>query len=73
MRSMTSATRSIPVNVHLTDLVVPFGPLAFGLPGQQVMEFVASAAGPYQVLIGRDIICRGALSISFDGRFTFSL
>jgi hypothetical protein len=73
MRSMTSATHSIPVNVYLADLVVPFGTLAFGLPGQQVMEFAAPTASPYQVLIGRDIICRGALSISFDGHFTFSL
>ncbi|MDP3938286.1 MAG: hypothetical protein Q8R92_09140 [Deltaproteobacteria bacterium] len=73
MRPMTSATHSVPVNVYLADLVVPFGTLGFGLPGQQVMEFVTSAAGPYQVLLGRDIICRGSLSISFDGHFTFSL
>jgi len=38
-----------------------------------LMEFAAPTASPYQVLLGRDIICRGALSVSFDGHFTFSL
>ena len=53
------------------------------LPGQgvghvirstQVMEFVGgTTAAPYQMLLGRDILCRGTFTMSFDGHFTFSL
>jgi predicted aspartyl protease len=35
------------------------------------VEFDTS--GGFDVLLGRDIICRGVLSISFDGHGTFSL
>jgi hypothetical protein len=38
-----------------------------------VVELAAPPNSPFQVLIGGDIICRGTLSVSFDGHFTFSI
>lgn len=73
MRPMISATHSVPTNVYLVDLVVPFGANSIILPSIQVMEFNAGTNAPFQVLIGRDIICRGVFTMSFDGHFSFSL
>ncbi len=73
MRPMTSATHSVPVNVYLVDLLLPFGDADYLLNSVQVMEFVPVDGSPFQMLVGRDIICRGTFTISFDGHFTFSL
>lgn len=73
MRSMVSATQSLPVNVYLVDLLLPFGPAGLIIQGAQVMEFSAAGVSPFQVLVGRDIICQGTLTISFDAHFTFCL
>ncbi|MHB8628616.1 MAG: aspartyl protease family protein [Aggregatilineales bacterium] len=73
MRSLISATQSIPVNVYLVDLLLPFGNAGFILSNVQVVEFVSHGSSPFQVLLGRDIICRSVLTMSFDGHFTFSL
>jgi len=70
---MISATQSVPVNVYLADLLLPFGTAGFVMAGAQLMEFVPGGGSPYQILVGRDIICRGAFSLSFDGHFTFAL
>jgi hypothetical protein len=73
MRPMVSATESVPVNVYLVDLLLPFGAAGFILPGAQVLEFTPAGGSPFQMLVGRDVICQGALTISFDGHFTFCL
>lgn len=73
MRPMVSATHSVPTNVFLVDLVLPFGANSLILPSVQVMEFNAGNTTPFQVLIGRDIICRGVFTMSFDGHFSFSI
>ena len=70
---MTSATHSVPVNVYLVDLVMPFGSTGLVIGGMQVMEFAPGMAAPFQLLLGRDIICRGVLTLSFDGHFTLAL
>lgn len=70
---MTSATQSIPVNVYLVDLVLPFGGAALILNSVQVMEFTPLSGSPYQMLLGRDILCRGVFTLSFDGHFSFSV
>jgi predicted aspartyl protease len=72
-RPMVSATHSIPVNQYLVDLIFPFGKTGFIMAAKQVMEFVAAGNTPFQILIGRDIICLGSLTMSFDGHFSFSL
>jgi len=72
LRPVISATHSVPVNFYIIDLFVPFGPISSIIPGIQVGEFI-QAGTPYQILLGRDIICKGAFVISFDGHFTFCL
>jgi len=72
-RPMVSATGAVPKNVYLVHLLVPFGQVAHFVRDAQVMEFDADQNTPFQILIGRDIICQGALTMSFDGHFTFSL
>lgn len=73
MRPMVSATHSVPMNVYLVDLLLPFRGAGFVLQSTQVMEFAPTGSSPYQILVGRDIICRGTFTMSFDGHFTFSL
>jgi len=73
MRPMISATHSVPVNVYLVDLLLPFGTAGYIISGAQVMEFSPEGGSPFQMLVGRDIICRGSLTLSFDGHFTFCL
>jgi hypothetical protein len=64
----------MPVHVYLVDLVIPVGDAAgYFRQGTQVMEFAPPAGGPFQILLGRDVICGGVLTISFDGHFSFSL
>ena len=72
-REMVSAHQSAPVNVYLVDLILPFGSAGLHMPDVQVMEFAGSPSNPFQMLLGRDILCRGTLTISFDGHFTFAL
>lgn len=73
MQSMLSATQAIPVHVYLVDLLLPFGSAGLIQPGIRVMEFFAGGASPFQILVGRDILCQGTFTISFDGHFTFAL
>jgi hypothetical protein len=70
---MISATHTIPANQYLVDIALLFGPGALFVPNIQVGEFTAVPQSPFQILVGRDIICRGSLALSFDGHFTFSL
>jgi hypothetical protein len=72
MRPIVSATESAPVNVYLVDLLLPFVAAGFVSPGTQVLEFLPGGNSPFQILVGRDIICQGVFTISFDGHFTFS-
>lgn len=72
-RPMYSATQAVPVNVYLVDLILPFGATGLVLDNRQVMEFAPPPNSPFQALLGRDVICGGVLTISFDGHFTFSL
>jgi len=73
-RPMGSATHQVvPVNVYLVDLILPFGPTALVLDNRQVMEFAPPANSAFQALLGRDILCQGTFTLSFDGHFTFCL
>jgi hypothetical protein len=73
LQPMTSATHSVPVNVYLVDLVLPFGSTGFVVSGTQVMEFAQAGSGPFQMLLGRDVLCQGTFTLSFDGHFTLAL
>jgi gag-polyprotein putative aspartyl protease len=72
-RPMVSATHAIPVNAYMVDLILPLGGASYVVPTIQVLEFSSHAASPFQILLGRDILCRGTLNISFDGHFTFCI
>ena len=73
MVRMISATQTMPVNVYLVDLLLPLGSAGLLQQGIQVMEFQAPGGHPFQMLLGRDILCRGVFTMSLDGHFTFSL
>lgn len=71
---MFSATQQkVAVNTYVVDLILPFPHFAFGLPGLQVVEFAAGGPNQVELLIGRDIICRGSLTIGPGDHFTFCL
>ena len=73
LRQMISATQVAPVNVYLVDLAIPFGAATFFRQGTQVLEFTPPQGSPFQLLLGRDVICLGILTLSFDGHYSFSL
>jgi hypothetical protein len=73
MRSMASATQqSVATNTYLVDLGIQFAGM-YWFPSMLVWEFTPPPNGPYQMLLGRDILCRGILTISVDGHFSFSI
>ena len=79
--NMTSASHTnTAVNLYLVDVILAFGqvPSGAGASGQlpvlvieniQVIEFPGTPN--FQALIGRDILCQGHLTMSFNGTFTF--
>ena len=73
MTQMISASQTIPAHLYLVDLLLPFGHGGLLQKGIQVMEFQAAGTDPVQMLLGRDILCRGVFTMSLDGHFTFSL
>lgn len=73
MRPMASATHAaVPVPLYICDLIIPFPGtthhIARGLP---VLEFTPPST--FQALLGRDILCQGALAMSSDCHMTFSI
>ena len=52
--------------------MLSFGSQSIVVGNLEVCEFDPGQA-PFQVLIGRDIICQGVLTMDFSGRFTFSI
>ena len=36
-------------------------------------EFTSNSTTAYDMLVGRDIICQGVLTMDFSGRFSFSI
>ena len=73
LRQMVSATQIAPVNVYLVDLAIPFGTNAILRQGTQVLEFAPPQRSPFQILLGRDVLCLGVFTLSFDGHYSFSL
>jgi hypothetical protein len=75
------------VAANLADIAIPFTALPSGPVGQPVPPMnVAAATIPnisvlefqyssphFQMLLGRDILCGGVFTMSFDNRFTLSL
>src|SRR6266545_1384 len=86
-RNLGTAGGVFSANLYVADIAVIFGSLPAAPPGSQIavanlttammenvpgMEF--NCASPhFNMLLGRDIICQGILSVGFDRRCTFSL
>jgi hypothetical protein len=87
-RNLATAGGTVPVNVYVADIAIQFGPLPTPAPSQltgvgvvaapatipnlTILEFQC-ASPHFQMLLGRDVICQGVLTVSFDNRYTFSI
>ena len=69
---IVGATGAGDVNQYLVDLLLQFGTQHIGIPDHRAATF-GSGSPHYDVLIGRDIICKGVFTMDFAGRFTFSV
>jgi hypothetical protein len=71
---MTSSTHTTDVDAFLGDIAIPVGGnQVYHMPGVMLMKFQPNPNATFQVLLGRDVICKGTLTLSFDGHFTFCL
>ena len=61
------------VGLQQSQTVQPTGntSVSFGLFPVQGMEFVKTSGGAFDILIGRDILCKGHLAMSYDGHGVF--
>lgn len=75
MLQMASATHvDVTVNTYLIDVGILIGGAIWReFTNLLVLEFQPSTGSPYEMLISRDVICQGALAVSFDGHYTFSI
>ena len=79
-RSVSSATQTVAVNAYMADVILAFGVPSAGTPAQAfvtpnvtVMEFISNSPH-YQVLLGRDVLCRGHFVMTgYDRRFTICI
>jgi len=71
-RPMVSAHEARPANCYFVDLLVHFDVL---VPFRQttVVEFNRPASASFEMLLGRDLLCKGSFFMSPDGRYTFCL
>ena len=67
-----SVTATVETNSYAVDIVLTFGTHSAVIENLEVCELDLGSA-PFDVLIGRDILCRGVLTMDFAGRFTFSI
>ena len=56
----------------MIDLVIPFGNTLFIVPNLPVIEVVSSSPH-FEGLLGRDVVCQGHLSVSWDNTYKFCL
>lgn len=61
------------VNQYMCDVVLSFGGAAITFVDLKISEFAPPTSGHFHALLGMDIIRQGCLTVSFDGRFTFSV
>ena len=66
------ATGSSQMNQYRIDFILEFGNQQIAMPNLIAIEYSAHS-NHYDVLIGRDIICRGVLTMDFSGHFSFSI
>ena len=66
------ATGSSQMNQYRIDFMLEFGNQQITMPNLIAIEYSANS-NVYDVLIGRDIICSGVLTMDFNGHFSFSI
>lgn len=73
---------SVPTNAYQFQVVFAFpqaAPIPSGVMQAQLIAFPVNGiefippSGLFDVLLGRDVLCRGVFSMSFDGRAILSL
>ncbi len=69
---VSGATGVAEMNQYMIDLLLQFGPNSLPINHHTVTVFNARSSN-YDMLIGRDIICRGIFTMEFSGHFSFSL
>jgi predicted aspartyl protease len=72
MRALVGTMQSGAVQTYCVTLVLPMQGDAGVFPHLEVLE-APLGAGPIQVILGLDILCRGVFTLSYDGHFTFAL
>jgi predicted aspartyl protease len=74
MMPVSSASHAnLPTNTYLIHIGIVFGDLIVWRSNIQVLEFQLAAGSPYEMLLGRDLIYQGALTVSSDGHWTFAI
>lgn len=69
---VSGATGVAEMNQYMIDLMLQFGPNSIPI-GNHVVTGFNSHSSNYDMLIGRDIICRGIFTMEFSGHFSFSI
>ena len=69
---VSGATGASAMNQYMIDLLLQFGQNSLLIANHTVTEFTAQSP-IYDMLIGRDIICRGVFTMDFSGRFSSSI
>ena len=67
-----SAAGTTVADTHAVDLVLRFGRYSAAIENLEVCEIDLGTA-PFDVIVGRDVLCQGVLTMDFAGRFTFSV
>ncbi len=60
------------MNQYRIDLILKFGSQSLGVQNFLAIEY-SSTSALFDVLIGRDIVCKGVLTMDFGGHFSFSI
>ncbi len=70
--TVQGATGSNQMNQYRIDLLLQFGKQSLAMSNFLAVEY-SSNSTLYDVLIGRDILCKGVLTMDFSGHFSFSI
>ena len=69
---ISGVTGTAEANSYYLTVAIPIGDSHFQY-ASQILEFDMENSRGYEVLLGRDIICKGFFQLNFDGRAIFGL
>ena len=70
--TMHGSTGSSQMNQYRIDFILEFGAQSLAMSDFIAIEYSSNSTF-FDVLIGRDIICKGVLTMDFSGHFSFSI